>query len=470
MKTGLQLKIGQQLTITPQLQQAIRLLLMSSQELELEIQEQLTANPMLEVQEDISSDTPTENNEAPADIPNELPVDTAWEDIYPDVQTIPNSSGNTISEDFDSWHSKEQNLQDYLLWQLNLNAFSDIERLIGLAIIDAISESGYLTTSLEDIQQSLDPQQAQGIDLHKIEGVLKQVQLFDPIGVGARNLQECMLVQLNNYPVDTPNLEHIKQLVAHHLELLGKKKYQKIKQRLKINDEQLQAMLKLISKLHPTPGDRVASNRSNYVIPDVVVRKKHDRWLVELNKGHAPNIRINPSYAAMIKRANNSRENQFLKEQMSEAKWFLKSLSNRNETLLLVASCIVEEQKAFLEKGAIAMKSLVLQDIASATGLHESTISRITTQKFIHTPQGIFELKYFFSSHLTSEEGSQHSSTAVKALIKQLIENESNQNPLSDNEIANQLKNHDIIVARRTVAKYREAMKVLPSSRRKQIC
>lgn len=473
MKPTLQIKLGNQLTMTPQLQQAIKLLQLSSLELDVEIQAALESNPMLEkieeVEEGASDSLNTDNESSEVVIPDELPVDTVWEDIYEDSRinslTSPSSSSETI--DFESFKTSEKTLHEHLSWQLNLTPFTEQDRGIATTLIDAISDDGYLTLSLEEIRDSLGLEEP--VEINEIEAVLHRIQQFDPIGVGARNLQECMLVQLKTLPSSTPHLPIAMKLVEQYLDLLGQRNFSRLKSRLKLSQEALQSAIALITTLNPKPGSSVQPQEAEYIIPDVIVKKINNRWQVELNGDSAPNIRINTSYSSLIKRADNSRDNQFLKDQLTEARWFLKSIQNRNETLLKVASCIIEEQRHFLDYGEEAMKPLVLSDVANTIGLHESTVSRVTTRKYMHTPRGVFELKYFFSSHVTSSNGQDCSSTAIRAVIKKLIAHENPKKPLSDQKLADLLKEQGITVARRTIAKYREGMNIPPSNQRKKL-
>ncbi|MBO3275055.1 RNA polymerase factor sigma-54 [Pseudomonas schmalbachii] len=496
MKPSLVLKMGQQLTMTPQLQQAIRLLQLSTLDLQQEIQEALESNPMLERQEDgedfDGSDTFAEGSEsasaAPQEssfqesapptvdslddeqwgerIPNELPVDTAWEDIY---QT---SASSLPSNDDDEWDftartSAGESLQSHLAWQLNLSPMSDTDRLIALSIIDGINNDGYLEESLDDILSSLDPEL--DVEMDEVEVVLRRIQQLEPAGVGARNLRECLLLQLRQMPASTPLLAEAQRLVSDHLELLGSRDYSQLMRRMRIKEDELRAIIELIQSLHPRPGSQIESGEAEYVVPDVIVRKHNDRWLVELNQEAVPRLRVNAQYAGLVRRADASADNTFMRNQLQEARWFIKSLQSRNETLMKVATQIVEHQRGFLDYGEEAMKPLVLHDIAEAVGMHESTISRVTTQKFMHTPRGIFELKYFFSSHVSTSEGGECSSTAIRAIIKKLVAAESPKKPLSDSKIAGLLEAQGIQVARRTVAKYRESLGIAPSSERKRL-
>lgn len=508
MKASLQLKMGAQLTMTPQLQQAIRLLQLSTLDLQQEIQQALESNPMLEISEDQDTTTDADQNvnsqssdglkvdaesanddndrvggEEPAapepwenedwqnnsEIPDNLPVDTAWDDVY---QSAPASSAPRSEDeddnDFETRNSVEETLQDHLLWQLNLTPLSDRDRAIAHSIIDAIDNTGYLVQSLQEIHQSLtDNDDEDPLEEDEVEAVLHRIQFFDPPGVGARDLQECLLIQLSQLPEETPLLGQARRLIKHFLKLLGSRDYKQLMRRSRLSEEQLKAVLTLIQSLQPRPGDAINSAPSEYVVPDVIVSKHQDRWRVELNPDIAPRIRVNAMYASYIKRADSSADNTYMRDQLQEAKWFIKSLQSRNETLLKVATRIVEHQQAFLEEGEEAMKPLILSEIAQAVEMHESTISRVTTQKYMHTPRGIFELKYFFSNHVSTDSGGECSSTAIRAMIRKLIGEESDRKPLSDNKIAALLSDQGINVARRTVAKYREAMHIPPSNERK---
>lgn len=496
MKQSLQLKLGQQLTMTPQLQQAIKLLQLSTLDLQQEIQTVLDSNPMLEVGEEaeggesaeptdlatnpVTSADQTAANEAgdgaelgtewPDSIPDELPVDTRWDDIYP-TTSAGTGTGNSSSDDgdfdFDARNTAAESLQDHLLWQLNLTRLSPTDTLIATSILDAIDINGRLTQSPEELLEGL-PEEA-GIELDEVMAVLHRIQQFDPPGVAARDLRECLLIQLNQLPPDTPWLREAKLVVDRHIQLLGSRDYAQLQRRARLKEHELRDTLKLIQTLTPTPGAMIAGGTAEYVVPDVFVRKLNGRWTVELNPEIAPRLRINSDYAALVRRADSSSDNTYLRDNLQEARWFLKSLQSRNETLLKVATKIVEHQRGFFEYGAEAMKPLVLHDIAEAVGMHESTISRVTTQKYMHTPRGIFELKYFFSSHVATESGGECSSTAIRALIKKLISAESPRKPLSDSKITELLADQGIVVARRTIAKYREALMIPPSNERKRL-
>lgn len=494
MKPSLQLKLGQSLTMTPQLQQAIRLLQLSTLDLHQEIQQVLDSNPMLELVEEederrneesldqygerssTESDERAESDSSELDsqsddawseaIPEELSLDTNWDEIY---QTSGTGSTNLEhDDDFESRNSVTESLQDHLRWQINLTPMVDVDRLIAMNIVDGINPDGMLTTSLEDVQTSLLRDEIE-VDLDEIEAVLHLVQQLDPIGVGARTLAECLLLQLRPFPPETPWRSEAEKILTHHMTALGSRDYSQLMRLLKLTSEELGQVVNLIQQLNPRPGGIISTVQSEYVIPDVYTRKVRGEWVVELNPESMPKLRVNEQYASMVRRADNGADNTFLRNNLQEARWFLKSLVSRNETLLKVARKIVEVQHGFLDHGAEAMKPLVLYDIAEAVGMHESTISRVTTQKYLHTPRGIFELKYFFSSHLDTDSGGECSSTAIRAVIKKLISAESSKKPLSDSKITAILSQQGIKVARRTIAKYRESMGIAPSNERKQL-
>jgi len=497
MKASLQLKMGQNLTMTPQLQQAIKLLQLSTLDLQAEIQEALESNPMLELIEDSgdhdsgekqnqdqqtsssnAQDSAKEQHDSEREdfsdsIPNDLPVDTAWEDIYQTSGSSNTGSGSGSEEmesDFESRNSVSETLNDHLLWQLNLTPFSDRDRAIAETIIDSIDGDGYLQSVIEDIHEGLfNEEDEDPVELDEVSAVLKRIQHFDPPGVAAKDLQECLMLQLRQLDSETPWLPQAKLVVSHYINLLGSRDYAQLIRRSRLKEEDLKDVLKLIQSLNPRPGESVIQDEPEYVVPDVVVKKIKGRWKVELNPEIAPKIRVNNNYAGFIKRADNSKDNNFMKDQLQDAKWFIKSLQSRNETLLKVASKIVAHQQGFLDYGEEAMKPLILHDIAKAVEMHESTISRVTTQKYMHTPRGIFELKYFFSSHVGTASGGECSSTAIRAIIKKLIAAENPKKPLSDSKIADVLKDQGINVARRTIAKYREAMSIPPSNERKRL-
>ena len=337
-----------------------------------------------------------------------------------------------------------------------------------MTIIDAIEPSGLLSLSIVEIHSGL-AEQFENLELDEVEAVLHRIQQFDPPGIGGQDLSECLLIQLNQLTSCTPALTIAKTIVKKYISLLGSKDYKTILRKLRISEDELRQAIQLIQSMNPRPGDDIGSDETEYVVPDVFVNKKDEYWRVELNPDIAPKLRINTDYASLVKRADSSTDNTYLKNNLQEARWFLKSLQSRNETLLKVASAIVEKQKGFLELGEEAMKPLVLHDIAESVEMHESTISRVTTNKYMHTPQGIFELKYFFSSHVSTDGGGECSSTAIRAIVKKLIAAENTKKPLSDSKITALLAEQGIKVARRTIAKYREAMNIPPSNERKQL-
>ena len=468
MKVSLQLKQTQQLAMTPQLQQAIRLLQLSTLELRAEIQQAIESNPLLELlNENEEENESTECTQKEIDdkaVAEDTPVDTAWEDIY-----AATSKRNQTQDNYDYYAQMPQTitLTEHLLSQLRLCGLSEIDQLIGTMLIDSIDDQGYLQTPLIDVQQLLNQQYT--VDIDEIETVLHHIQQFEPLGVGARNLQECLMLQLNTLPENLPYLDLAKLLVKNSLSQLGSKQYSLIQRKFKISKDELQHALTIIQHLTPKPGHAISANMTDYIIPDVIVSKQQGKWIVELNAETCPKLSINRYYSSLIHQDNNNQDANYLRNQLQEARWLLKSIESRNQTLLKVATCIVEEQRHFLEKGEEYMQPMVLNKIASAIDMHESTISRVTTQKYMHTPRGIFELKYFFSSHVATKTGGECSSTAIRALIKKMVTTEEPQCPLSDNQIATLLQEQGIHVARRTIAKYREALRIPTSGERKQL-
>jgi len=515
MKPTLSLKLGQQLTMTPQLQQAIRLLQLSTLDLQQEIQMAVESNPMLELEDDFPEGAPvstpetgTAGGEEPgydestyeasayeasgyetsgelqtlddsraASIPEDLPIDTQWDDIFQNGPVSGTSSGSDDDWDLDQRNTSGTSLHDHLRWQLNLCHLSDLDRIIGEAIIDSIDDDGLLACSVEELCASVNEHYGttefedafEPVETDEVVAVLKRIQQLEPAGIGARDLAECLLLQLHQLPAGTPWLAEAELLVSKHLALLGERDFPSLVRQLRIPESALAEVVHLIQTLNPRPGGTIAGPAPEYIVPDVFVIRRSNRWVVELNGDATPRLRINDTYASLIRRADNSNDNVYLKDHLQEARWFLKSLQSRNETLLKVASKIVERQRGFLEYGPEAMKPLVLADIADAVSMHESTISRVTNRKYMHTPRGIFELKYFFSSHVSTHAGGEVSSTAIRAIIKKLTAEENPRKPLSDQKIAAILADQNIVVARRTVAKYRESLAIPPSSDRKRL-
>jgi len=479
MKLSVGLKVANSLSLTPQLQQAIRLLQLSSLELEQEIQIQLDSNPLLEKIEEESlteslstleskdsDDLTTELNAN--HLPDDLPVDTEWDDIYTHQSTA------LATPEFEEREDNRQvqlSLKEHILEQVNLLHFSKIDQLIAYCIVDALDDKGFLDAELEEIilasQQLLNEMDIEEeIEEDEVLVVLKHIQRLDPLGIGSRNLAECLKIQLEFLPKDVEYLNEAKSLLQYY-ELLIANDLNKLLKQTGLTKDQLKFAINLLKTLKPYPGMDFDKEESDYQIPDVVVSKKDLHWQVQLNPDVLPKLRINSFYSSMIRRADQSEDNLYLRNQMLEAKNFIKSIDERHKTLLKVASCIVEHQKAFLEIGAEAMKPLVLRDVAEEVELHESTVSRVTTNKYMLTPRGLFELKYFFSSHVGTTAGGEASSTAIRAMIKKLVANENPRKPLSDNVIATLLKDEGIEVARRTVAKYRESLHIPSSSERK---
>lgn len=479
MKLSVGLKVANSLSLTPQLQQAIRLLQLSSLELEQEIQIQLDSNPLLEKIEEESlteSLAALENKESDdlttelnADhLPDDLPVDTEWDDVYTHQSTA------LATPEFEEREDNRQvqlSLKEHILEQVNLLHFSKIDQLIAYCIVDALDDKGFLDAEIEEIilaaQQLLNEMDIEEeIEEDEVLVVLKHIQRLDPLGIGSRNLAECLKIQLEFLPKDVEYLNEAKNLLQYY-ELLIANDLNKLLKQTGLTKDQLKFAINLLKTLKPYPGMDFDKQESDYQIPDVVVSKKDLHWQVQLNPDVLPKLRINSFYSSMIRRADQSEDNLYLRNQMLEAKNFIKSIDERHKTLLKVASCIVEHQKAFLEIGPEAMKPLVLRDVAEEVELHESTVSRVTTNKYMLTPRGLFELKYFFSSHVGTTAGGEASSTAIRAMIKKLVANENPRKPLSDNVIATLLKDEGIEVARRTVAKYRESLHIPSSSERK---
>ncbi|MEB6565183.1 RNA polymerase factor sigma-54 [Acinetobacter towneri] len=481
MKLSVGLKVANSLSLTPQLQQAIRLLQLSSLELEQEVQIQLDSNPLLEKIEEQSSieslstledqerDQKDLTKELNADhLPNDLPVDTDWDDVY---THLPTSLGAAEYEEREDNRQGHLGLKEHMHTQINLLHFSQVEQLIAYCIVDALDDNGFLdcevseiTTSVQHLLASMDYEDE--VEDDEVLVVLKHIQRLDPIGIGSRNLAECLSIQLESLAIDVPYRQEALQLMQHY-ELLISNDLPKLLKQTGLNATQLQHAVALLKTLQAHPGTAFEDQDSDYQIPDVVVSKKQDHWHVQLNPDVVPKLRINSFYANMIKRADQSEDNQYLRNQMLDAKNFIKSVDERHKTLLKVATCIVQHQREFFEIGAEGMKPLILRDVADEVELHESTVSRVTTNKYMLTPRGLFELKYFFSSHVATSSGGEASSTAIRAKIKKLVSEENPRKPLSDNTIANLLKAEGIDVARRTVAKYRELLNIASSSERK---
>ncbi len=483
--------------MTPQLQQAIRMLQLSTLELQMEVQQALDSNLMLEEEDEFdleaeqetdyeqeeggdeadggsdplealeAAETAQTDEQTQAEtLPDELPVDSNWEDTF-DYST-PAGPAPDDDRPFEQGDDSSESLREHLIWQMEMGQFSPDDRLIAEAIIDAVGDDGLLTQSLEEIREAL-AEELPELEEDEIEAVLHAVQQFDPPGVAARDLRESLLLQLRQLDEKPQWGDEAERLLAEHFELLANRDYTQLKRKMKLNEDQLIEVVKLIQSLNPRPGGHISNSRPEYIVPDVRVFKHEGQWRVELNAEAIPRLRVNDTYASLIKQVRDPQESTTMKNHLQEARWFIKSLLSRNETLLRVTTSIVEHQRGFLEQGEVAMKAMVLHDIADELGMHESTISRVTTRKYMHTPRGVFELKYFFSSHVGTADGGEASSTAIRALIKELIAEEPPKKPLSDNKITQMLDEKGIKVARRTVAKYREAMNIPPSNERKRL-
>jgi RNA polymerase sigma-54 factor len=459
LKPSLQLKLGQSLTMTPQLQQAIRLLQLPVLDLNAQIQDALEENIMLEM-EDLP-DVPKTSDESTAEVETIRAEDNWQSRADQQIQDGGwNGEGRPITEFADE---SGQTLREHLLWQLEMEDFSPRQALIGEAIIDSINDDGYMTVALDEVAAYLDDDS--DVSDGELEETLKKVQRLDPIGVGARSIPECLELQLRQLDATTSGLALAIELAKNHLDLIANRDYGELRRSLRTSEEDLHIAVALVKGCNPKPGLAVSPAATEYVIPDVFVRKVDGRWQVEISPTGVPRLSVNQEYARLLR---GSGDHAVLRTQLQEARWLIRSLEIRNETLMKVATCIVTRQTDFLEHGDEAMKPMVLRDVAEEIGMHESTISRVTTNKYMHTQRGVFEFKYFFSSHLSSANGEDQSSTSVRAKIRKMIGSENRAKPLSDSKIANLLANEGISVARRTVAKYREAMNIASSSERRQ--
>ena len=463
--------------MTPQLQQAIRLLQLPVLELQAQIREALETNVMLESEDEAAQLEPVEpqeptyehNPEVEAPQPaeaHEERADVSDEQDWGDSQVTgpsetPWSGGDDRSQEFAD--AREETLTDHLLWQLEFSKLDERAVRIGRAIVDAINDDGYLTESLEDIARNLLPETTASIE--DVEQVLRHVQALDPVGVGARSVSECLRLQLQQLEASTPGRDTAMAIVAEYLDQVAEQQFALLRRQLRVTEEELANALVLVKACQPRPGSAIHSTPAEYIVPDVFIRRTEHGWVVEINPASLPRIRVNQGYASLIGR---SADHAMLRSQLQEARWLIRSLEIRNDTLLKVARCIVQRQAAFLDHGDESMQPMILKDVAEAVEMHESTISRVTTNKYMHTPRGVFEFRYFFSSHVAGTDGSELSSTAIRAKIRKLIAQEDGEKPLSDSRIAEILSHDGVQVARRTVAKYREALGIPPSSERKR--
>ena len=490
MKPTLQLKLNTGLTLTPQLQQSIRLLQLSTLELNQEITRLVQENPLLELDEgidrdefetegqDISLSPPNlpaaaESDEIPeigknTDIQNDWPDDPLYPDqeLFFDTRGRGNGSDEDHDQDFSRLISKPVSLREHLLSQISLGQYCERSKKIAELLVDSLNDDGYLAQDLDELAGLLPP--ALGISTADLESALDYIQQLDPSGVGARNLQECLSLQLAALPDNTPLRDKALKLVNEHLESFAAKNFQLLKKVLDCNEACLQSIYQLITRLNPRPGDDFNATTARHVIPDVIVTKSDSGWGVRLNSDSVPRVRINSLYAGILKH-HRTEATRMLMGQLKEARWLVRNLDQRMDTILRVSQAIVDRQQAFLEQGETAVRPLVMREIAATLGLHESTISRVTTQKYMWTPHGIFELKYFFGSHIPAEAGESHSAIAIRGLIKRLIQDEDRRKPLNDNQISQMLAQQGIVIARRTVAKYREFMHIPPTNLRKTL-
>jgi len=477
MKHSLQLKLSQHLTLTPQLQQSIRLLQLSTVELNQELERYLAENPLLE-RADLATDeaapVPTngsepQQQEAAPEERREEASSLEEQGFGEEHSGTPSSSRREDDErdDFTQFAAAEPTLHEHLLQQLALTGLTSRDKLIAEFVVGHLDEDGYLKQELEELRQSAIAAMSD-VEIEELQIALRHVQNLEPAGVGARDAAECLELQLRALPDTTPHREAALTLVTRHLDVLAARDFNKLKRVLGISEDELREVRALVVSLDPKPGRAFGTGDVRYVVPDVVVRKTGGRWIAALNRDAMPRLRINKMYADILQA---SRENggKHLSGQLQEARWLIKNVQQRFDTILRVTQSIVDRQKNFFEHGEVAMRPLVLREIAEAVSLHESTISRVTTQKYMLTPRGIFELKYFFGSHVSTDTGGACSATAIRALIKQLVAAEDGRKPLSDHRISDILAQQGIQVARRTVAKYREALHIQPANLRKSI-
>ncbi|WP_266171538.1 RNA polymerase factor sigma-54 [Dyella subtropica] len=480
MKPGLQFRLNQQLTLTPQLQQAIRLLQLSQLELEAELRQIAEGNPLLEFSEDSASESDGENGEfeapaAEASASNDVDADDVadWSESGGraeepiDFSSSTGSRSNTASDDdgFEPQNAAPETLQEHLLWQLNLTHLSLRERTIAAILIDSLNADGYLTEGLDAVTAAVPADLKASVE--EVDAVRRQLQRFDPTGVASLDLRDCLRIQLEQFDPTLPQRELALRIVDSELELLARNDIARLARRLRASEDDTHAAAVLIRSLDPRPGAALDVTPVEYVAPDVYARKDAGRWRVSLNPDCQPRLGLNQHYCNLIAQARGD-DASWMRGQLQEARWLIKSLESRAETLLKVAEAIVRRQSAFLDYGPEAMHPLVLREVAEEVGMHESTISRVTTRKYIHTPRGTFELKHFFSSGVSTEDGGSASATAIQAMLRKLVDAEDSRKPLSDQAIAEELHRKGIQVARRTVAKYREAMRIPSSSERQR--
>lgn len=492
MKQSLSLTTSQQLTLTPQLKQSLKLLQLSAFDLEQEVQTELEANPLLEkVEKELSKDelppehTPLRDNNIPQPIGESSEPEAEMErtdNLAPEQDLALNLQENfhdfgsqrptpsAASSDFEIAQlvGQSETLVDHLLWQLQMTTLSERDQEIGRTLIHNLDEDGYLTVSVEEIHRHLN--HLIDIEEDEIQAVLSLIKTFDPLGVGAANLKERLTILLGQC-TEQSAYALAANIIDDYLDLLGSRQFIKIKKALNVSQDDMVAAIELITSLQPRIALQFSQDKQDHVVPDLIVGKDKDQWVVQVNPDNQIRLRVNDLYASLLKQGKeeslNESDSEYIQSHMAQAKMFIKGLMSRYDTLLLVGQAIVERQQAFFEQGEQAMQAMVLADIAETLELHESTISRATAGKYLLCPRGLFELKYFFSSALSNTEGTTSSSTAIRSLIKTMVDNEDKNKPLSDSKIAKQLEQQGHIVARRTVAKYRESLQIAPSSQRK---
>ncbi len=485
MKTSLQLKLSQHLTLTPQLQQSIKLLQLSTVELNQELERYLLENPLLERvdlagdadespampfngQTDFAATSRTDAPPAEVSEPRREDSDFSFDDgpSYSSSSRRNNDDGDDDGGEAGQVAAAQPTLQEHLINQLGLMSLPDRDRKLVLTLIAHLDEDGYLTYDLQDLLAMI----AEHIEVEEadLQIALRHLQNLEPTGVGARSLAECLALQLKALPADTADREKALQLVEQHLDVLASRDFGKLKRLLRVADDELRRIRELVVSLDPKPGREFGNDDVRYVVADVIVRKAHGKWQAVLNQEAMPKLRVNKLYADLLHKSRDA-DGKNLAGQLQEARWLIKNVQQRFDTILRVTEAIVERQKHFFDHGEVAMRPLVLREIADQVGLHESTVSRVTTQKYMLTPRGIFELKYFFGSSVSTDTGGACSATAIRALIKQLVQAEDQKKPLSDNRISDILAQQGILVARRTVAKYREGMNIQPANLRKSL-
>ncbi|HXZ49146.1 MAG TPA: RNA polymerase factor sigma-54 [Usitatibacter sp.] len=476
MKHSLQLKLSQHLTLTPQLQQSIRLLQLSTVELNQELERYLAENPLLERAELAAPEEGAGGGAAEAAGPasrdegerREEPAGLGEDHGFADEQS---SAGgprrDDEKDDFTQFAAAEPTLQDHLLQQISLTGLTERDKRLAALIVGHLDEDGYLKSELDELRESA-LAAIPDLEVEELSIALKHVQNLEPTGVGARDAAECLALQLKALPESTPHREAAIELVTRHLDVLAARDFNRLRRLLGVTEEELREVRDLVLTLDPKPGRAFGQGDVRYVVPDVVVRRLSGRWTASLNRDAMPRLRINKMYADILQ-ASRGNGGKHLAGQLQEARWLIKNVQQRFDTILRVTQAIVDRQRNFFEHGEVAMRPLVLREIAEAVGLHESTISRVTTQKYMLTPRGIFELKYFFGSHVSTDTGGACSATAIRALIKQLVAAEDCRKPLSDHRISDILAQQGIQVARRTVAKYREALRIQPANLRKSL-